>query len=182
MLNKRETFVPNGHVSEASPEVAPCSTCGEPLDFSTNGYGKLVEQCPVCDWGWRPRRDYPVFAQRKAAIERLRQAAEDVRPAKGQTYNVDGAIKRRCPCGVVFSPNAYAHRLCSNACKEAHKKAAMQRMKAKWRARGMCSQCGRYPSALGVEICDPCRDRKKQRRGGWTGEALRRYWQKKGAA
>ncbi len=159
-----------------SRDWEPCAKCGERLEFGTNGMGKLVPECPVCDWGWRPSRDYEAYKQRVRVDEVTR---EEAFPTKHYIYNADGSITRDCRCGTRFPPSESGQRYCSDRCKRDAYKEAQRRVRAKWDAAGLCTQCGREPQAPGLATGAKCLAAK--RRNGRGSEALRRYWQAKGA-
>ena len=155
-------------------QSAPCPTCGESLDFSTDGNGRLVQQCPVCDWGWRKSRDYAAYQKRVQVAP-----AEDY-PRKPCTYNADGQLQRTCRCGVTFTVESTNHRYCSDTCKRAGENERQRRERERWAVEGRCTQCGHDVMEKGKRTCAKCLSRA--RRSGRGSEALRRYWANKGAA
>ena len=162
-----------------SRDWEPCKTCGERLEFSTNGMGKLIPECPVCDWGWRPSRDYEGYRVRRNAtvvVEYERQEA---------TYNAHGQLKRTCCCGRTYSPQSSGQRYCREACKRKADNERQKRTREAWDAKGLCTQCGKRPKAGAgaIKTCQRCLDMKRNKRHGTRGsESLRRYWQNKRTA
>lgn len=48
-------------VYRRSHETEPCTSCSTPLHFATDGMGRIIPQCPHCDWGWPAPRARPVM-------------------------------------------------------------------------------------------------------------------------
>ena len=145
-----------------SRDWEPCAKCGERLEFGTNGMGELVPSCPVCDWGWRPSRDYAAYRQR---LQLPMTPPEEI--AELPRWEA-----RQCACGTWFQPTASAHKHCSNACiRKAHNE-CQQRIRDERHARGICTNCGEHPSRPRRRTCGKCRVSAKERKQRW----LRKYY------
>lgn len=94
-----------------SSDIPRCA-CGEPLMFETDGNGRVLDICPVCDWGWRHSRDYAAYHKRAEAVVALPDTFST--PAKERVYpNRDCDI-----CGQSYKPSNSRQRYCSNPCKQ----------------------------------------------------------------
>ena len=164
-------------VPTRSKDWEPCKTCGERLEFATNGMGKLVPQCPVCDWGWKPSKDYAAYAVRMNIAQLL---ADDPTPRPRGVYNADRAIVRKCHCGKKFAPSESGQRHCSDTCKRKVYKERQRRQRQRWIDRGMCTLCGSNPAEVRYRTCQKCRLQRAKTPA--AREALRRYWKAQGAA
>lgn len=157
-----------------SYETVPCprlrngKTCNEPLHFETDGLGRLVELCPVCDWGWRPSREYPLYQQRRAAIV--------TPPDPTQGGGVKLYSPSRCEqCTVMYTPRTSRQRFCSDACKDAAKKAHHEASRERMVAAPHC-ECGALLTRSKERwFCAKCRraERKENRRAFWQNKQLR---------
>lgn len=149
---------------DAPYESAPCTRlrngvpCNEPLDFNTtDGMGRILPRCPVCDWGWRPSREYGAFRKRFRT-----EPIPEPRPAH----------KRHCArCYEPFVAQYPNERLCSDACRAAARKDNVRRAR---QGMGSCATCGRHFPALTrqAKYCISCR-------GHAIAKSKRKYWQNK---
>lgn len=154
-----------------SYETVPCprlrngKTCNEPLHFETDGLGRLVELCPVCDWGWRPSRQYDAFEKRAAVAKNIRRALgmlyapqiRSAREAPRQPLGVCGA------CGNTFEPPRRGGntKYCSAAC---GREAVNGRRKARRDAMASARRCVvcEKPNDRKGRSCSACAERVKR--------------------
>lgn len=150
--------------------------CGERLDFSTDGMGRLVAQCPVCDWGWKPSTKYGTFERRAAAI-----AQETRAPVILSRY-----VPRACvTCHASYVPTSSSQKYCSEACYPQTSQQRARGYRASWREAGLCGLCGAVRDDETKRTCAKCRERRlrhyhdqrtRERRQQLTN---REYWQHK---
>jgi len=138
-----------------SRDWEPCKTCGERLDFGTNGMGKLVPACPVCDWGWRPSRDYVAYRQR---VTRITVRADDIGDVSAKFD------AKSCECGRVFLPKCSAQKHCTVKCAQAAQARSHAKMRAARLEAGLCRECGKEPMVEGLKSCAECRAYKARRK------------------
>jgi hypothetical protein len=149
-------------------EWEPCPKCSERLEYGTNGMGRVVTICPVCDWGHKPAREYDLFRQRMAELP---QPEPDFLKPSGPARNYK---VKTCFCGTPFQPNNSRQTHCGTKCRDAW----LQERRNANRANGLC-RCGRE-LVTGYRSCElhlafnTARRRKSSR--------TRTYWQNKGAA
>lgn len=130
----------------------PCRTCGNDLDFNTtDGMGRIVEQCPVCDWGWKPARDYHAFTRRRAAIATPTDTKST--PANQRNYT-----PRTCDiCSAEYKPHNARQRYCSIPCKDEAMRRLFAERSARARRQRQCG-CGAFlPLGSVATYCAGCK-------------------------
>lgn len=157
MLEHITAVAPVRHARSNDSE--PCKTCGERLEFSTNGMGVLLPVCPVCDLGFKPSREYAMYQERLAAL---------------QLPNRDASKMLSQPCAQCdrpFFPLCSAEIYCGDDCRYAAKREQLARAK---RHERHCDRCGAFIVSLSgkAQYCGNCRLVRQA-------EQRRRYWQKK---
>ena len=138
-----------------SRDWEPCAKCGERLEFGTNGMGKLVPECPVCDWGWKPRHGEWLRDRKRMEDDAMRQSVEEYKAATARAYQRLG--ERVCVyCHTSFQPLNDAAAFCSTKCKD---RAGGEKKKAlRVRAPRYCMRCETF-EILGhanKRYCDEC--------------------------
>ena len=152
-------------------EWEPCPKCSERLEYGTNGMGRVVTICPVCDWGHKPAREYDIFRQRMAELP---QPEPDFLKPSGPSRNYK---VKTCSCGATFQPNNSRQTHCGTKCRDAWLKAKRD----KNRGDGFC-RCGK-PRQFGFKSCPQhVAAERKRKEESKQGQRWRTYWQNKGAA
>lgn len=133
----------------ACQNVRNGAICGERIEFSTNGMGRLLPQCPVCDWGWKPSRMYDAFRERYNVLP-----DEDVEIIEEPAQS---ALRSCRTCETLFAPKCRTHVYCADACRPNTTTMRCNAQRARWRAAGLCCMCGRPRDDESKRSCAKCR-------------------------